>query len=53
MVLAFILFAIKRSKSGCIALSFFATTYHVGFCFHAGASLLSAKTLWDAGVCVA
>jgi hypothetical protein len=53
MVLAFILFAIKRSKSGCIVLSFFATTYQVGLCFQAGSPLLSSNMVCEAGVCVA
>src|SRR5262245_49500428 len=53
VVLAFILFAIKRSRSGCIVLSFLATTYQVGLCFQAGSPLLSSNTVCEAGVCVA
>src|SRR5215470_3735151 len=53
VVFAFILFAIKRSKSGCIALSFFATTNQVGLFFQAGSPPLSSNTVCEAGICVA
>src|SRR5690349_10478573 len=52
-VFAFIVLAKLRSRSGWIMRSLLATTYQVGFVFHAALAVLAPKTLLLVAPCVA